>query len=848
MVAHTDRDTSGDHHADKSVKKFTVPVKKELAVGTPDHITQSGAGTDGMTGEDYGADRVRERKQAHANARPQDRSNEEQAKKSFAQNGDVHEQASKHSKRGANTTMLASTAGRADADTHGAKEIDVAANVTSKAPSVTHGKGMNKVNLKKGEGVKPVETALPEASKNGAVASPRALNSQHNLLPELRSESLGRCIRLLAQLVALCNTQNAVSAEESKQLRGELRAVVGLAPISSPSEVTIPSANEGKEKLKSNAKQRRVDSQAPNPESKDSADLIAQAKSDLRGVRFKFLRWRMLISKSNARLQDIATDCRQIVGICDAFSKSQKGPAISDRELLEHISDLDIGSGTVKYLFEKMKSYLQSIESDDGDHLENLEGLKLSTSALKDILRWILYLTEQVYALWLRCIELPKESNDVLKFCTVIGKMVTTSRQQANSEGDGIIFVLREMKKSFPTSKEFPANGAGDGKPYFSWRRKIGDDRASILPMLASVGTWALNQFKEKKVKSADGENTEEANLHGETARAVDEGAPTSDPVREDSQKQSDGSVLREAGFTENDGESAQKKNMLSGSKDKNGESVPRHPLPSGDGHYAGKRGANEVDSNSKPSGAAKGPEESSFAIARGQERSPDAYAIPRRGNKKSDEHRDIARPSTSRSVGNAMQSPVRSDSNRLDNAALVRARLANGSLAGKRKREDTPRESGVGQSGKEEGGERKIAYGNEMNGNNATDADGRRKKKKKGLRVSFAPQLIAGSIETVHKKEELEFVFHDGYDLLGCRNGMQEEAVRERANQLQRGAVVALLGYLRAEFLRLKHEAETTLTEPTPTLVDLRLTPPALRQIERRLPADQISNLPRTD
>lgn len=75
-----------------------------------------------------------------------------------------------------------------------------------------------------------------------------------------------------------------------------------------------------------------------------------------------------------------------------------------------------------------------------------------------------------------------------------------------------------------------------------------------------------------------------------------------------------------------------------------------------------------------------------------------------------------------------------------------------------------------------------------------------------------------------------------------------EDEKVQRRASQVSRGAVYALFGYVREVVKQLKQEAETGVRPPMPELVELRLPPSAVEEIEKMLKSQGVPDEEKTE
>lgn len=103
-----------------------------------------------------------------------------------------------------------------------------------------------------------------------------------------------------------------------------------------------------------------------------------------------------------------------------------------------------------------------------------------------------------------------------------------------------------------------------------------------------------------------------------------------------------------------------------------------------------------------------------------------------------------------------------------------------------------------------------------------------------KRRQVSWADKLVTEEVQAPLGKYDVQTLFNDGYDLLGEESEVQRNAVTERAQQMGRGAVIALFGFLRSYVEALTVDIEGRRQNVRPDWVRLPYTPSAVRAMAK--------------
>lgn len=699
-------------------------------------------------------------------------------------------------------------------------------------------------------------------------------------------EPLEHCIRLLIRSLCICGTGNGISKEAATKCRQKLRNILKSVPkgvgtvMEQEAALNDPMAQDGfadpKGVSTTGIVSKAKSSSSPSCETTKSvlsplshiglssptkmalsqaspagtvlgevtsnslvkageelraADSGSEGKSSVRktsssavnGIQFTFIQWGLSIRSNKAQVEDIASGAREFVDTCNALRSPLPGSLwIREEDLLVHVMNLNAAASTILFLVRKTDSLTEELASRSDDQPSASTQLEHALNALRDILLWVRYLTDRVVELWNKYQESAVCAAEVKSFCEGIQKFIKSSSSENKS--DGFLSSLRECKRSFPHAKSL-AEDREDDKSFFDRRKNLGEEVRSILPKLGKVCSWCQKQLLTLRLEKSNDSSLDEGLRH-------DTGAHPKRSKKELERKRPSEQVKDIARVP------ASLKPIVSGVDISQDESGPRAQKESESQTF---RRASVHDPSVPIKRKSKDMGDSSTStvgVTSGNQNLP-RIAIPMKSGQ-SDMPASGAANASSGAMG---RKPVKPGAkNVFDAAAFMKDALG---VTGKERRKDDQRPfhgssknaPAMPSSTPRQGQAGTLRRSSLPTSGQTEEITGRPLKRRRGQshNVSFNPQLVVGRRESSIRKEEVSSLFHDGYDLLGCDNAIQERAVRERANQLSRGSMMALFGFLRSEFIRLKDESELR-SSLMPEYVNLNYTASATKQVSRQL------------
>lgn len=703
----------------------------------------------------------------------------------------------------------------------------------------------------------------------------------------LMKEPFEYCIRLLVRSLCICATGKGISKERAARCRQEVRNILKSVPgggrtvmgqkaalsdpmvqggsanlegdrttgiVSMSKSSASPSCETTKSVVNSLSHKRipspteRAVSQASRPgtssdqiisstmvktgEQLQATDTASEGKSsyrrtssyDLKGIRFTFIQWGLSIARNNATVEDIAFGAKELVDTCNALRSSLHGSLwIRDEDLLVHVMNLNAAASTILFLVHKTDFLTEEHASKPNEQSSAVTQLEYSLNALRDILVWVRYLTDRVVQLWNRYRQSSVDTAKVKTFCEGMQRFIKSSSSEIKS--DGFLSALRECKRSFPHAKSL-TKSEENGRLYFDRRKNLGEEVRSILPKLGKVCVWCQKQLPKIRLENSN-------NLSLDEGGRPDPGAHPKRSNKELVRKRPNEKVKDIARVP------ATLKPNVSGIDMRQDDSDPL-ALRESEGQTFLRSSVHDHNIPIKR----KSKDMADVSLRKGNVTSGNqnlpSIAIPRKSGQ-SEVPADGAIAEASSGVM-GRKSVKTGAKNVFDAAAFMKAALGATSKE-MRKDESRPfrgisKNASVIPSSNPKLGQTGILRSPSLpTGDLVVEGNGRPLKRRRGQNhnVSFIPQLVVGRRESSIRKEEVSSLFHDGYDLLGRDNAIQERAVRERANRLSRGSMMALFGFLRSEFVRLKNESELRGSQ-IPEYVNLNYTPSAMKQVSRRL------------
>ncbi|CDF36133.1 unnamed protein product [Chondrus crispus] len=545
----------------------------------------------------------------------------------------------------------------------------------------------------------------------------------------------------------------------------------------------------------------------------DKSDAMPSSQtpisSALHGIQFTFIRWQLAIQQKQVKLENVAREAREIADTCKSLMNPVGGtPRMQDREVIEHVVNLNLAGIPIRYILTQIASLSEVSASSYSPQRSAMRNLEHALDALRDILIWAKYIADEVSQLHRKYEEDASERAEVKRFLAGITTFISYSQSEARL---GFISELKEYKKYFLHS----ANSKDDGRPFYARRQALGDDVRSILLTFRRVAVWWKRQTSTKRrnvgaMQSATATSADPANEVPNPSVAGRKGPSekVKNVLKANPQLQSrttDAAVLEKAYAH---GESHEKEAN---------EAPSVH-----DAKAAPKRQGSDI-SDVKMRRAAVG---SSSEIVPG---STKARAIGQLGVGSG--RLDAKAPSVARTKGKESFNPMAllksisdaRNTHHREDGIRSESRSAKNPVAG------TSAWATTSQTSRP----RKPLNKGEVEKNINAEERSRRplKRRRRDDHVSFATDLVVGTSNSNIQKADNLSLFHDGYDLLGRENPIQEEAVNERASHLTRGSVIALFGYLRSEFIRMKNESEGRETIE-PEFLSLIYPPSASKQI----------------
>lgn len=532
--------------------------------------------------------------------------------------------------------------------------------------------------------------------------------------------------------------------------------------------------------------------------------------SAVHGIQFTFIRWQLAIQQKQVKLENVARDAREIVDTCKSLMNPVAGTShMQDREVIEHVVNLNLAGIPIRYILTQIASLSEISPSSYSPQRSAMRNLEHALDALRDILIWAKYIADEVSQLHRKYEEDSSERAEVKRFLEGIATFISYSQSEARL---GFISELKEYKKYFLHS----ANSKDDGRPFYARRQALGDDVRSILLTFRRVAVWWKRRTSAKR----------------RNVSAMQSAAATSaDPANE---------VPKPSGVPGRKGPSEKVKNVLKANPQLQSRTTDAAVLEKAYAHGESReKEVNEAPSvhDAKAAPKRRGSEISDVkmrraAVGSGSEIVPGSTKARAVGQLGVGSRRlDAKAPSVTRTKGKESFNPMAllksisdaRNTHQREDGIRSESRSAKNPVAGTSAWATTPQTSRP----------RKLLNKGAVEKNvNAEERNRRPLKRRRGDdHVSFATDLVVGASDSNIQKADNLSLFHDGYDLLGRENPIQEEAVNERASHLTRGSVIALFGYLRSEFIRMKNESEGRETTE-PEFLSLIYPPSASKQI----------------